>query len=197
MEKIDLFIYGAGGHGKVVRDIAYRNGFEKIAFIDDNKDRAFRYESYLAHYQDAPVALGIGDNAQRYAIFEKLKKDNVKVLTLIDPSALIGSGVRMGEGVVVMPYAIVNADTTIEDGAILNSACVVEHDNLIGSFCHISPNATLGGGVEVGSFCHIGIGSTILPRKRIGSFAIVGAGAVVTKDIEARSVVVGVPAKEI
>ena len=43
--------------------------------------------------------------------------------------------------------------------------------------------------------CWIGTGAIILPRVTIGECAIVGAGAVVTKDVEAYTVVAGVPAK--
>ncbi|WP_458251695.1 PglD-related sugar-binding protein, partial [Ligilactobacillus salivarius] len=32
-----LVILGAGGHGKVVADIAVKNGYEEIVFLDDNK----------------------------------------------------------------------------------------------------------------------------------------------------------------
>lgn len=41
----------------------------------------------------------------------------------------------------------------------------------------------------------IGANAIILPGVTIGAFAIVGAGAVVTKDVPAYAIVVGVPAK--
>ena len=43
--------------------------------------------------------------------------------------------------------------------------------------------------------CWIGAGAIIMPNITIGERAIVGAGAVVTKDVDADTVVVGVPAK--
>jgi acetyltransferase-like isoleucine patch superfamily enzyme len=43
--------------------------------------------------------------------------------------------------------------------------------------------------------CDIGAGAIILPGVRIGKEAQVGAGAVVTRDVAARAVVVGVPAR--
>ena len=41
----------------------------------------------------------------------------------------------------------------------------------------------------------VGAGANLLPGVRIGRNAIVGAGAVVTKDVPAGKVVMGVPAK--
>lgn len=43
----------------------------------------------------------------------------------------------------------------------------------------------------------IGAGAIILPGVKIGEGAVVGAGAVVTKDVEARSIVAGNPARVI
>ena len=43
----------------------------------------------------------------------------------------------------------------------------------------------------------IGMRATILPGVRIGRGAVVAAGAVVTKDVEPRSIVAGVPARRV
>jgi acetyltransferase-like isoleucine patch superfamily enzyme len=45
--------------------------------------------------------------------------------------------------------------------------------------------------------CDIGTGATVLPGVTIGRCAQIGAGAVVTEDIPANSVAVGIPAKVI
>lgn len=42
---------------------------------------------------------------------------------------------------------------------------------------------------------HVGAGAVILPRLIIGEGAIIGAGAIVTKDVEPYTVVLGNPAK--
>ena len=51
--------------------------------------------------------------------------------------------------------------------------------------------------VIIGNNVWIGSHAVILPGIKIGDNAIVGAGAVVTKDVPAGAVVVGVPAKVI
>ncbi|MCY1380052.1 dTDP-3-amino-3,6-dideoxy-alpha-D-galactopyranose 3-N-acetyltransferase [compost metagenome] len=52
-------------------------------------------------------------------------------------------------------------------------------------------------GITVRRGASIGANATLLPGITIGEFAMVGAGAVVTKDVEAYSVVVGNPARVI
>lgn len=51
--------------------------------------------------------------------------------------------------------------------------------------------------VEIGKRAWIGANVTILPGVKIGDYAVIGAGSVVTKDIPARCVAVGVPARVI
>lgn len=48
---------------------------------------------------------------------------------------------------------------------------------------------------RIGACCFIGAGAIILPGVTIGDHCIVGAGTVVTKDVPARSLVVGNPAR--
>jgi UDP-2-acetamido-3-amino-2,3-dideoxy-glucuronate N-acetyltransferase len=44
--------------------------------------------------------------------------------------------------------------------------------------------------------CSVGAGAVILPGVRVGKFSMIGAGAVVTKDVAARTTVIGCPAIE-
>ena len=52
-------------------------------------------------------------------------------------------------------------------------------------------------GVRVCQYAQIAAGSIILPGKMIGENSLVGAGSVVTKDVPAETLVVGVPAKAV
>ena len=69
------------------------------------------------------------------------------------------------------------------------------HDNLVGDFVTIAPNAVLLGHVTIEKSAYIGANGTILPHLSIGEGALVGAGAVVTKNVDAKIIVKGVPAK--
>ena len=53
------------------------------------------------------------------------------------------------------------------------------------------------GQVHIGNHVFIGANTTILPGVTIGDYAVIGAGSIVTHDVPARTVVAGVPAKEI
>ena len=52
-----LVILGAGGHGKVVADIAVKNGYEEIVFLDDNKTSCAGF-SVVGKIEDAAKIKG-------------------------------------------------------------------------------------------------------------------------------------------
>jgi UDP-N-acetylbacillosamine N-acetyltransferase len=193
-----IAIYGAGGHGKVVADIAKRNGYDEIVFVDDGDNRYVDFKTFKKKFgQDFSFALGVGDNYIRSKVFEKVINSGFEVISLIDPSAVVSSSLKIGKGVVIMPNAVINSDVNISTGVIVNSGAIIEHDIMIGEFVHISPGVALAGGVKVGGFTHIGIGSCVIQNVNIGSNVTVGAGSVVLNDIEDDLVVVGNPARKI
>ena len=53
------------------------------------------------------------------------------------------------------------------------------------------------GHTRIGHYCLIGANAIVLPGVTIGDHVVVGAGAVVTKDVESNSLVVGNPARKI
>ena len=187
-----IYIYGSGGHGKVVGEIARLNGYENIIFLDDKK--GLKFSKNLAKFD---IIIAVGDNKIRAKLQEKVLNLGFNVVSLIHPKAVISKSAVINQGVVVMAGAIINPDAIIKDGVIINSAAVIEHECVIKKFAHISPNSALAGGVVVGEFCHLGIGSSVIQNIEIGKNSVVGAGAVVINNIPANSVVVGVPAKVI
>ena len=96
-----------------------------------------------------------------------------------------------------MAGAIVNTAAKIGKNVILNTGCIVEHHNQIGDHVHIAPGATFGGDVRILEGVFVGLGAKVLPQTTVGEWSIVGAGSVVTKNVSARTIVVGVPAKAI
>lgn len=196
----EIYIYGASGHGKVIAEIAKAAGYTVAAFVDDDEAKSeFCDLPCIRPSQMAklPVAIAIGSNKTRKAVFEKLKKEGFEIPTLVHTNATVSSRALINEATVVMPNAVINADAVIGTGCIINTGVVIEHDCTIGDFAHISPNAALAGGVSVGEMSHIGIGANVIQLIKIGKECIIGAGAAVTSDISDNTIAVGVPARVI
>lgn len=187
-----IYVYGASGHGKVVADIALMSGYSEVIFVDDGENE---HKSFTEIAPNLPIALGIGDNSARAAIYDKLIANGFEVVRLIHPTAMISPFAMIEEACVVMAGAIVNHSAYIDKGAIVNTAAVVEHDTKIGTFAHISPNTALAGGVTIGRMSHIGIGSSVIQNITIGEASVIGAGSVVVSDIKSGVVAYGNPCR--
>lgn len=203
--KNTIFVYGGGGHAKVVLDTITRTyGAESIAGIFDDDLAKANTKFYEHQIIGPPVAgqikngtliIAIGHNKTRAEKVAILARLNVKYITVIDPTAIITSSVKIGAGTLVMPGAILNADARVGDHCIINTSAIVEHDCQIGNFAHIAPGVVLTGAVSVGSTTLVGANSVIVPGKKIGANCLVAAGSVVTKDIPDNCMVRGNPAR--
>jgi sugar O-acyltransferase (sialic acid O-acetyltransferase NeuD family) len=202
-----LLVFGAGGHGKVVADVARSAGWEVAGFVDDAAERqgttiwGLPVGSLATLRAAAPApwpmvfALGVGDNAARARCHARLLDAGFEVVTVVHATAAIAPTADLGPGTVVMANASVNPDARLGPGCIVNTGAVVEHDCVLEAYVHLSPNAALGGNVTIGARTHLGLGAVALPGTRIGAEVRVGAGAAVIRDTEDGVTVVGVPAR--
>ena len=198
MEKTKVIFIGAGGHAKVLASILEVTAFELIAVFDPDKtkERFFGVKNEgdytTSAHPEAKLLIAIGDNAIRKRISQSISH---KFAQAIHPSAQIDRLVQLGQGVQVMPLAVINRATKIGHHCIINSNATVEHDCTIADFVHIAPGATICGGVTVGEQSLVGANATVLPNCVIGKNVIIGAGTVVTKNIPDNTLVTGVPGK--
>ena len=207
-----LAILGAGGHAKVVLDIAQAmKRFSDIQLYDKAYSAVVDWivldhkvigdtQKFIsdAKNDNKECIVAIGDNAIRAKNFHALIENHITITkALIHPSAIIAPSATLGLGAVAMAGVIINPDAHIGSNVILNTGAIVEHDCHIEDHVHIAPAVTLCGGVKVGAYSWIGVGATIIEGTSIGKNVYIGAGAVVTKDIPSNSVAVGVPAKVI
>lgn len=160
-----LGIIGASGHGKVIADIAKKNGYSEISFFDDNENihECGSYpvtgKSAEARIFDGDIIVGIGNAAIRKKIQEMLPVE--KLVTLIHPDAVIAEDVVIGVGTVVMAGSVVNSGVQIGNGCIINTCSSVDHDCILGDYVHIAVGSHLCGTVSVGSETWIGAGAIV------------------------------------
>jgi acetyltransferase-like isoleucine patch superfamily enzyme len=187
-----IAIIGAGGHGKVVGEIALLNHYENIFFFDDKIDeiKSFPFticgnldylKNNLKEYKDFFVA--IGDNYIRHNKIEWLKKEKVNFVTLTHPKSTISKFSSLGIGTCVMANAVVNAGTIIKDGVIINTSSSIDHDCIIDDYAHISPNCSLSGHIRIGKFSHLGTGTSIHPGINVGNNVKTGIGSKIFRNI--------------
>ena len=176
-----LAIIGASGHGKVIADIAKKNGYTDIVFLDDNDDirecggYSVIGQSSEAGHLDADLIIGIGNADIRKRIQESVPKE--RLATLIHPSAVLAEDVVLGAGTVVMAGAVINSGARIGNGCIINTCSSVDHDCILGDYVHIAVGSHLCGTVIVGSQTWIGARAIVSNNISVCSNCMIGAGA--------------------
>ena len=107
------------------------------------------------------------------------------------------TGVELGNGNYIQRNVTLQIGVKLGDNVCINSGTVVSHETSVGSSTFIAPGVTIAGLVEIGDGVLVGAGATVLPRTTVGDWSVVGAGCVVTEDVPAHAVIVGVPGKAI
>jgi len=197
-----VYIVGAGGHGRVIRDVliettARTRGIDCF-FVDDNPDN---WDDVLPEEipERSQVLVGIGDNYSREKMVKRLKSSGKPLIfsAVRHPASYVSRNVAVGLGTVVFAKAAVNPDVVLGDFCIINTGATVDHDCEIGNYTHIAPGVNLCGAVKIGDRTLIGVGSCVCPGIIIGTDTIIGAGSVVVNDIPSGVVAHGNPCRVI
>ncbi len=113
---------------------------------------------------------------------------------IISRYVTINYNTRIGDRTKIMDLTHVTGNCTIGNDVFISLNVGMANDNMIGAGGY-DKNRIKGPIIHDGAF--VGAGATLLPSIIIGAKAVVGAGALVTKDVLAGDLVMGVPARVI
>ena len=111
---------------------------------------------------------------------------------VIGRGSLVENDTTIGAMSKIQAEAYITAYSTLEEQVFIAPCVVTTNDNFMG---RTERRHALRKGPTIRRGARVGGGAILLPGVEIGEEAFVGAGAVVTKDIEARMLVVGSPAR--
>lgn len=145
-----LIIIGAGGHGRVVADIAQQIGrYQQVFFLDDHaqgEDIIGKCSDYMKFINsETEMYPAFGNNEVRIEWENKLVESGVSLARIIHPLAYVSPQSEIENGCIIMPYAIVNTGTKIKKACIVNIGAMVDHDCILEEGCHLAPGAIVKG----------------------------------------------------
>lgn len=120
---------------------------------------------------------------------------------VVGRGAYIGPGVVLGDRCKVQNHALVYEPARLGDGVFVGPAAVLTNDEFPRA---VTPDGRLKGpddwhavGVTIERGASIGARAVCIAPVAIGAWALIAAGAVVTRDVPAHALMVGVPARRV
>jgi sugar O-acyltransferase (sialic acid O-acetyltransferase NeuD family) len=207
----ELVLVGSGGFGRETAEavralIAGGVPWELLGFIDDDPARLGEVidgtpvlggREELKRLPDTRVVVCTGrpsNYVSRPRIVSELGLPPERYATIIHPCASVSSSSCVGPGSVLLACAVLTAAARIGAHVAVMSHATLTHDDVVEDFATLASGSALGGGARIGRCAYIGAGAIIGEQRTVGELAQVGMGAVVTKNVPAREVWVGVPA---
>ncbi len=205
--KEKILIIGAGPHSKVIIDMVLEESkYEIVGLVD--KEQGFEVlgipviadDSALVTIYESGIKkafIAIGNNRIRAKIYQELIKIGFELVNVVSLNAKLSQHTKLGNGIAIMPGAVINADAVIGDNCIINTNASIDHDCIVGKNVHIAPGVAISGSTHIGEGTQIGTGASVIDKVTIGEWCIIGAGSVVVSNIESNTKAFGVPAKTI
>lgn len=136
----------------------------------------------------------VGDGTRVWHFSHLLPGSTIGPNCTIGQNVMIGPDVSIGTGCKIQNNVSVYKGVTLSDYVFVGPSCVFTNI--------VNPRAEIDRSGEfqetyVGRGATLGANSTIVCGIELGDYCFVGAGAVVTSDVPAHAVVVGVPARQV
>lgn len=206
-----LLIIGARGWGREVYDIAKAcidagANFSVKGFLDDKVDALDGYDNYppiigpVETYdiqKDDVFICALGDVNYKKQYAEIILNKGGEFVSLVHPTAVLGTNAKIGKGCIVGAHANLSNDTSIGDFVTFSIKAGMGHDSTIGDYSHIGGICMISGFVAIGESVTMHPGCLVVPHRKIGDNAIIGTGSVVLGNVKAGVTVFGNPAKKI
>lgn len=203
-----LYIFGAGGHGRELawlatqtwgNDVDLTFVVDKLEFLTGPVNGIDVKLLEDLEPDRARFVAGVGSSNLRRSIVKKFEEKGIRPATLVHPHIELSSHLLIGDGVVVCAGVILTTNTVLDNHVHINIGCTISHDVHVGEFSTLAPGVTVCGHVDIGADVFVGAGVTIINgnlnrRIKIGDGSMIAAGSCVTRSVEARNMVAGVPA---
>lgn len=134
--------------------------------------------------------------------------DGVKIwhFTHVMPNAVIGANCNIGQNVMIAPEVVLGENVKVQNNVSLYTGVTCEDDVFLGPSMVFTNVSNPRSGVNrrgqyektiIRKGATVGANATIVCGIELGAFCFIGAGAVVTKDVPAYALILGVPGKQV
>lgn len=140
---------------------------------------------------------GIGNNAIRKRLAEKLERAGWRAATLIAPTAVVAATAIVGDGTYLGHQCFVGPEARIGRHALINVHASVGHHSVLGDYAQVCPGACVSGLAQIGEGGFVGSNGVLAPGVSIGRWSVVAAASLAARNLGEGATAIGVPAREL
>ena len=141
---------------------------------------------------DAHVALSYNKlNQVRAEKYYAIKNQGYQLASYVCSKSVYWPDLTIGDNCFILENQTIQPTVKIGSNVMIWSGNHIGHGTIIKDHTYISSHVCLSGHTEIGTHCFFGVNSTTKDFVKIGNSVFVAMGAMVTKDIEDGSVVLG------
>jgi len=179
----------AGWLNDFVETGAQINGYPVLGNLEDWHQ--FPGEEYQFMWAVHVIARG----PMRERLFNILGIPKERFATIVHRSAFVAPNAVLEPGAFVMANTYIGPGTRLGHCTLVMANSVVGHNDDIGDLNHISAGAVVSSYIKTGKFVDICLGTKVIEKITMGDYSVAGAAALVLKDVPAKEVHAGNPAK--
>lgn len=190
-----------GGFSEII-ELCEDNNIEIIGVFDNKNETKYPYLgtdnealSLFSKYSKIPIIISPDLPSLRKKLYDFYSNIGYIFAKIVSKDAYVSKSSKIEDGTIIQRGVTVSSNVVVKSFVKLNVNSTIMHDSIIENFTTVAPGAMILGKVNIHEFVYIGSNSVILPSISVLENAIVGAGAVVTKNVLAKSIVKGIPAK--
>lgn len=132
------------------------------------------------------VVITISTSVEARARLRKLcQAAGIPLANVLDPTAKIATGVRMGTGNIVCAFVQLGTETQLGDNNFLSAFNSFDHHNVLGSDISTGPGCMTSGEVHLEDRVRLGTGIFVEPKLTVGAGAMVASGSIIVHSVPA------------
>jgi sugar O-acyltransferase (sialic acid O-acetyltransferase NeuD family) len=140
------------------------------------------------------VAVGYQDlNKFRAQKYQECKSKGYELISYVCSKASNYGNTEIGDNCFVLENAVIQPCAKIGSNVFLWSGNHVGHHATVMDHCYVAGHVIISGSTVIEPYCFLGVNATIGHEIRIGTESFIGAGALITKDVQPRSVYIAPP----
>ena len=184
------------------------NGSDKFYIIDKtlkihnkkNLKKIFKRISFFKNIHSinkikfSGVYITAGQPKLRAKALIEIKKNKLKLSTLIHPTSYVSKSAKIYPGSILAPFTLVAPYAVIMPNCFLNSYSSVGHHSAIGKSNVLSPYSTINGNCKIGNKNLLGSGAILNPNIKIGNNCKISSNSVLRKNMKDDCIAHGNPA---